>query len=769
MNVKQISLFAALAAALALSGCQRNELEVGNSGVKEVNTQFVFNVATSSARTKQAADAVQEGESPSFRGITDAKLMTYVLDQDGLILKADATAPKVYDLAQLVPAGTGPRRVVEMSLPLQTNTLLLYGRAPQGGAKDVFTAYDYYGHLDKYEVKETVGSANFQLGKRLQDATGFYAMEKLIAGILTVIMNTSMTAADVKSAITAGGFAVGEEEEFSQLWWSMYYKPDQEADSGMSPVESGKHQYPLEERLGHLYREMVNIRYVQDGATELRAGSGEATLRIVQDLWSVINAVRCAAPLSRAETVAKAFAEKVSERLGIYFSYESLPTNGSPVTGVNFKAVSEIAAHLIGGEYNNQTYSADVYWPNNAAAHACMPTSGEITAIGTKLTKEFPDNYNSMRGAAYMNFDQDKYYFYYPKYFNTSEVGGIPGDADEGYSAESYYYPAELLYFGNSPLRTSALEHVTADYPESVADWKNETKWSAEKDGKADWTGTHVMSTTHSVAMKYPIRYGVSMLETKVGYSSEVLGYANPHLKDNNHAVQNRLAGGNLNTDDEPDREIAVGDGSFLLTGIVVGGQTQNVGWDFLPISDPVTGKKITGFIYDKAVTSQQVKKDNGSGFTPNYTVVFDNYSAGGYGSRNPENSGDFGQDKVYVALEFQNKTGVDFYGNFNLIRNDGYFYLIGELDPTKSEAFSFEDGFEIPPYLYDGGTYVGIPRVFMQDYKTSVTFKFGPNSLKYAYLSVPDLRASSLTLGLSVDIKWKQGLEYGEVILGGN
>ena len=46
---------------------------------------------------------------------------------------------------------------------------------------------------------------------------------------------------------------------------------------------------------------------------------------------------------------------------------------------------------------------------------------------------------------------------------------------------------------------------------------------------------------------------------------------------------------------------------------------------------------------------------------------------------------------------------------------------------------------------------------------------KFGPNSLKYAYLTVPDLRASSLTLGLSVDIKWKPGITYNEVIIGGN
>jgi hypothetical protein len=33
----------------------------------------------------------------------------------------------------------------------------------------------------------------------------------------------------------------------------------------------------------------------------------------------------------------------------------------------------------------------------------------------------------------------------------------------------------------------------------------------------------------------------------------------------------------------------------------------------------------------------------------------------------------------------------------------------------------------------------------------------------------VPDLRASSLTMGLSVDIEWRSGLTYNEIVIGGN
>ena len=142
-----------------------------------------------------------------------------------------------------------------------------------------------------------------------------------------------------------------------------------------------------------------------------------------------------------------------------------------------------------------------------------------------------------------------------------------------------------------------------------------------------------------------------------------------------------------------------------------------------------------------------------------NYTVVFDNFNA----AEGP-------QDKVNVALEFLNNSGVDFYGNHNLIRNGGHFYLIGTLDPDAAgTGITWPTQWAIvPPYKADG-TSEEVTRIFVQDYKTTVTFLLGENSLKYAYITVPDLRASSLTLGLSVDIVWQQGLIYPEVILGGN
>jgi hypothetical protein len=58
--------------------------------------------------------------------------------------------------------------------------------------------------------------------------------------------------------------------------------------------------------------------------------------------------------------------------------------------------------------------------------------------------------------------------------------------------------------------------------------------------------------------------------------------------------------------------------------------------------------------------------------------------------------------------------------------------------------------------------------RVFMQDYMTDVTFVLTENSLKYALVAVPDLRSTQISLGLSVDLHWSEGLKFGEVNVGG-
>ena len=126
-------------------------------------------------------------------------------------------------------------------------------------------------------------------------------------------------------------------------------------------------------------------------------------------------------------------------------------------------------------------------------------------------------------------------------------------------------------------------------------------------------------------------------------------------------------------------------------------------------------------------------------------------------------------QPKVYIALELQNNTGIDFFGKDNLITNGSNFYLIGELDPSSKEGPALPAWHALPPYDLAPDATKTIPRVFIQDHMTTANFKIGEYSLQYAYLTVPDLRSSSVTLGLSVDLKWSTGLTFDNVIIGGN
>lgn len=765
------------AALLALAGCQQENVEVLGQEDSEVKAQFVFNVSTNTTATKQAAENTQaNGTSGQFLGISNAKLLTYTLEHNDTILVADKKASKVYDLASVMNASTATafssRRVLEMSLPLGTNTVLFYGKAPDittGTWGTYINAKDVYGALDPdhgFEVSQEVGSANFQLCKRLEDKNGFYAMEKVLAGILTVIMNDSLSVkAGTHLAISATnkpdqntnpyGFTFyATPKAFEKDSDGKYYYPTltwADYSGTNSPVETGHTLYPLEEKLGRAYRQMTTI-YTNDG--ELRAGSGEATLRIITDLWTVVNSVRCAKPTAPAEAVAKFFAEEIDSHLSSYFTATKNGT-GAPITGVGFKSMKIICDGLV----------ADKFWPNNEAAAAAKPIgswdpseskyTGEYGLASAYDPKDFPFCFNILRGAAYTTFDKTNLFYKYPKYFNTSEVGGDPYNptSETGHTAEDYFYPAQLLYFGNSPVRTSDIEHIEADYPANCTDWitENETYWPSKQGTEDDWVGKHVKSSTRSVAMKNLIHYGVAMLETRVGYTTAAL--TNGYIYDNNAAVQERDNPGCGEKDNKVD---ITKDGAFKLTGVIIGGQHDKVDWDFLPKTH---GNE--GFVYDRHVAApvnyNNGSKDPGDGktaFKSNYTVVFDNY--------HPNT-----QEKVYVALEFQNNTGHDFFGNYNLIRNNGYFYLIGELDPSTKTLASWP--IEVPPYDYtgEGGTYKGVPRIFIQGYKTTVTFKLSTNSLKAAYLTVPDLRASSLTLGLSVDIDWKQGLDYPEVVIG--
>ena len=287
-------------------------------------------------------------------------------------------------------------------------------------------------------------------------------------------------------------------------------------------------------------------------------------------------------------------------------------------------------------------------------------------------------------------------------------------------------YPSELLYFDNSSLYVSAAEKETNDYPNGYNTWDS-YGWTTN-----GWANAAVASTTRSVAVKNNINYGVAMLQTQVALNGT-------SFNDNRQAIVPTETDQVL-TEDEVK--------GMQLTGIIVGGQNHQVGWNYLAKANNATDWDYA--IYDNQIESATIPTG------ANYTLVFDNYRNGAQTDQQP----------VLVALEFLNNSGKDFYGKGNLIRQGGKFYLIGQLALNAGKLIGTETGtswpttYAIPPYTAAGASQE-ITRVFIQDYLTTATFKIGAESLKNAFVTVPDLRTTQTSLGLSVDLNWRRGLSY--------
>ena len=690
----------------------------------EVLTKFVFNVATGST-TRQTSAATQATSSDPFRGINNAVLLSFKQTVDGKHISAATNADKRYELQDIMSAGsidqTKSHRVIETSLPLNTNSLLFYGKAVQTSPLN----YEAYGHLDDFTIAAPaatgldMSATNIELGSRINgNLENYQKIQELLAGILTCIMNSNLVGTNNHTAVSYQGNTVVYPDN---IYWSSYAN-----STGKSPVTSANNLAPLEEKLAKVYKEMTTIR---DTEGELRSGCAHNLNYTIQAMWSVVNEVRYATPFCKEEAVAKALAVHIHNRLKSYFN-GTVPENGAAVTGVSFNTAT--------GDVIN-TFINDTAWPTSpqVADPDAKPTSAYFDAIKELNLNDFPEGlYKVPAGAAHYKFDASKQQFKYQQDYNSSAVG------NGTFNVSSYYYPAELCYFGNSPVRTSSDQVRPNDYPDGVANWKADGSWAQ------NWSGTHVNSSTKAVAMKNNINYGTSLLKTQIGYSAST-------LYDNNHNIQ-KYKDSSISDESEPNKQITVDGTSFQLKGILIGGQSKKVGWDYLPkaVTAPETNPQ--GYIYDNTVASTSIPAEGTS--APNYTLVFDNYNA------NPSNGK---QDIVYVALELVNNTGEDFFGEHGLIRNGGTFYLVGQLDPGgKAPAWANSDH-PLPPYNNDGTTNQ-VARVFIQDYTTSVNFKIGPYSLQHAFLTVPDLRYSSLTLGLSVDLNWETGINFDNVVVGG-
>lgn len=239
---------------------------------------------------------------------------------------------------------------------------------------------------------------------------------------------------------------------------------------------------------------------------------------------------------------------------------------------------------------------------------------------------------------------------------------------------------------------------ATNDAEVGADNWpKTTTAWTA---GFTGWE-TEVTSTTSAIALKKNINYAVANLKLTVKCDGN-------SLKDNG-------------TTERPAIQVNVPAGGFPVTAILIGGQPEKMNWQFKPVDDAFN---LT--VYDK-ITGVNAKASATDG--TNYTLVLPNPATE--------------RKTVNFAIELENKSGVEFRGhNGQIIPNDAKFYLIGTLNPSDKTVEGVDN-----------------PDVFMSDYVTTanVTIK----SLENAYNVIPDLRATRMELGLSVDLKWETGIVF--------
>lgn len=280
-------------------------------------------------------------------------------------------------------------------------------------------------------------------------------------------------------------------------------------------------------------------------------------------------------------------------------------------------------------------------------------------------------------------------------------------------------YPAELYYYVNTPLWATSKTMESSWWQTTSAAWTG-VAWN----DASGFAGKNVIDvTTRTVALQNNINYGVACLKTTVKCNSTT-------LQDNAKTVAGAVV----------DQTINVPVDGFPVTAILVGGQPNQVDWNFVQ-NDPTSPNEKT--VYDKVEDATMYAKA-GISEGENYTMLLDNYDA------------DMSQNTVNVALELTNTSGQGFYGVEGYIPAGAKFYLIAKLDMTAAGVGNPGDIADIARRRYPA---YNKKRIFMQDYLTTADFNI--KSLQKAYVTIPDMRSIKLELGVSVDLDWIAGFNF--------
>lgn len=444
---------------------------------------------------------------------------------------------------------------------------------------------------------------------------------------------------------------------------------------------------------------------VMDAVTGF-ATSGKHYLSDNQELNIGINAFLCYAKAKHAEPYSET-------------SHGSLNATGSGLSSkFTLKPITKPTASEVIVNYMNSIAGASG-WNSSAEAiesfnsfvnskggpyHGLAGSSKNIIAyVNEWLDKSIPEAIKTViRSGSYVTLDNNN------KVTAIVGVTDYPGIFPDGsavikwdgtkFAYESfpdYAYPAERYFYANSRIVTSNASQST----------HYENEWPAVVSNYTD--GDVVASTTQSVAIKNPLRYGVAGMEIHIKANAAMLGVYNG----------------------EP---VTLTSTMFPLTAVIVGSQVeQNC---FFEPNDPTNQEEKEYLIYD---TKTEVVKPSKE--TPEYVYL---------GETGPETLslpvytlGLQTKDDVSlkVVLEFENNSGAAFISENGVIYPGTKFYMVASV---------------VPPGTGEIGK-----RVMTRGHMTVVNLTIG--SLKTAYNALPDLSSDKLRLFDVVEAgirEWKPG-----------
>lgn len=350
---------------------------------------------------------------------------------------------------------------------------------------------------------------------------------------------------------------------------------------------------------------------------------------------------------------------------------------------------------------------------NGAGLLALLRKNAE-EAAATLEGVDFPNKINIPDGAVALNYTASDGWKY---------QSSVTMKEDNKIAYANITYPASLNYFvktaamaNNEPATTLS---PTGTFWPKQDDW---AKYDAKNSTTDPWTSLSgwsqgVQNSTRTIALKEAIQYGVANLKLTIKANEE-------NLDDNASQTGGQVADQNIDVTDK-----------LKMTGVLVGGQPSEVAWNYEPTSTATFDRTVYDNKMNKSddvVNTTGIAVPVNSPSDPNYTLVLDNKKTTG-GSQ---------VDAVYVTVELVNGTDVDFYGVDGMVPKGGKFYLVGKLDMNKA-----------------GLDKKGLDHIFVQDHTTVANLTI--MNLKNAYNNIPDLRSTSVSVGLAVNLTWVDGITF--------